>query len=330
MKSIRSLCLIPVALVLLCGPLAAQSTHHVTLLRTPGNGVQPQALLDERGTLHLIYLAGEPGASDVFYVKRAAGQAEFSTPLRVNSQPGSAIATGTIRGAQLALGKGGRVHVVWNGSQKAAQPGTTEAPLLYARMNDVGTAFEPQRNLLGQSHALDGGATLAADHAGHVYLAWHGAGTQKGEEHRRVWLAQSADNGATFAPERAVDQDATGACACCGMRALVARDGALYLLYRTATQMTERGMFMLVSTDRGKTFRGQRLDEWTLTSCPMSSVTLTQAAQPVAAWENNGQVQFAALDAGLVRQPLITTAPAATGKRKHPAIAVNARGETLL
>ncbi len=332
MKQLRSLWLTITALVLLISvPLAqTQTTNRVALLRTPANGVQPQAVIDERGTLHLIYLAGEPSASDVFYVKRAAGQAEFTAPLRVNSQPGSAIASGTIRGAQLALGKNGRVHVAWNGSQKAASDASHNVPMLYARMNSAGTGFEPQRNLMQHSQALDGGGTVAADRAGNVYVVWHGAGAVKGEEHRRVWLARSSDNGATFAREAAVDQDQTGACGCCGMRAFVDRTGAVYLLYRTATQMTERGMFMLVSLDQGKSFRGQRLDEWTLTSCPMSSVTMTNAAQPLAAWENNGQVQFAALDAKLAERPAINAAPAATGKRKHPAIAVNARGETLL
>src|SRR5438034_784538 len=71
----------------------------VNLVRTPNNGLQPQAVMDERGTLHLIYLAGEPGTNDVFYVRRAAGKTDFSAPLRVNSQPGSAVAIGTIRGA---------------------------------------------------------------------------------------------------------------------------------------------------------------------------------------------------------------------------------------
>lgn len=318
--------------VMLNGVSFAQtpSANRILLSRVPGNGVQPQAVLDERGTVHLIYLAGEPAASDVMYVKRAAGQPEFTAPLRVNSQPGSAIASGTIRGAQLALGKNNRVHVAWNGSQKAAASATHEVPLLYARLNDAGTGFEPQRNLMQQSHELDGGGTVAADQAGNVYVAWHGAGAQKGEEHRRIWLARSTDDGKSFAREVAVDQDQTGVCACCGMRAFVDKAGAVYLLYRTATKMTERGMYALVSQDRGQRFRGQRLDEWTLTTCPMSSVVMTNAEKPVAAWENNGQVHFAALDAKLAQRPVNSAVPAATGKRKHPAIAVNARGETLL
>ena len=330
------------SIVLLALPLSPPldvcraESGRIKVLRTPNNGLQPQAALDERGTLHLIYFLGQPSAGDIFYVRREAGKAGFSMPLPVNSQPGSAIATGTIRGAQIALGKKGRVHVAWNGSQRANPNGSSHSsPMLYTRLNDAGTVFEPQRNLMRVSSMLDGGGSVAADKEGNVYVAWHGAGEQKGEEHRQIWLASSTDDGKTFDREvRVSNQDnpkqETGACGCCGMRAFVDRQGAIYLLYRTATEVTQRGMFLLVSSDKGKTFRGQRLDEWTLTTCPMSSVTMAQARQTVAAWENNGQVFFAPLAARTLQKPTPITAPGDTGERKHPAIATNANGETLL
>jgi len=201
--------------------------------------------------------------------------------------------------------------------------------MLYARMNDAKTTFEAQRNLMRVSHALDGGGSVAADKEGDVYVAWHGAGEQKGEEHRRVWLARSTDDGKTFVQETPALSDETGACGCCGMRAFVDPRGALYLLYRTATNMTERGMFLLTSSDNGKSFRGTRLDNWRLTACPMSSVTAAAKGdkQTLAAWENDGQVYFCAIDSS-AQKP--AAAPLPTGKRKHPAIATNARGETIL
>jgi len=200
--------------------------------------------------------------------------------------------------------------------------------MLYARMNDAKTAFEAQRNLMRVSHALDGGGSVAADKEGAVYVAWHGAGEQKGEEHRRVWLARSTNDGKTFAQETPAFADETGACGCCGMRAFVDPRGALHLLYRTATNMTERGMFLLTSTDNGKSFRGTRLDSWRLTACPMSSVTAApDDRRTLAAWENDGQVYFGAIDSSSQKP---APAPAPTGKRKHPAIATNARGETIL
>src|SRR5262245_53300801 len=87
--------------------------------RTPDGGIQPQAVVDARGTLHLIYFKGDKAeAGDLFYVRRDTGKERFSDPIRVNSQPASAIAFGSMRGGQITLGKAGRVHVAWNGSGK--------------------------------------------------------------------------------------------------------------------------------------------------------------------------------------------------------------------
>jgi hypothetical protein len=302
----------------------------IHLVRAPNDGIQPQALADERGTTHLVYFAGDPNAGDIFYARRAPGQQGFSSPVRVNSQPGSAVAVGTIRGAQLSVGGNGRVHVSWNGSNNATPRGPEEsAPLLYSRMNDAGTAFEPQRNLMQVSNALDGGGSLAADKEGDVYVVWHAAGEQKGEPRRRVWIAVSTDEGKSFAREVPAYREETGACACCGMRAFVDSRGTLRLLYRTATNMSERGMYLLSSTDRGKSFQGARLDSWELTSCPMSSSTMAMDPDKrvIGAWENNGQVYFAALGSP-AQKPI--PAPRPTGKRKHPAVASNAFGQTLL
>src|SRR5262252_8504379 len=86
----------------------------VELIRVPNHGIQPEAVVDSHGVMHVLYFAGEPSGGDLFYVRSKDYGQTFSTPIRVNSQPGSAIATGTIRGGQIAIGRGGRVHVTWN------------------------------------------------------------------------------------------------------------------------------------------------------------------------------------------------------------------------
>ena len=89
----------------------------VEVVKTPDGGIQPQAVADGRGTVHLLFFRGDPMHGDLFYAKRNPGQTGgFLLPIRVNSEAGSAIATGTIRGGQIALGPKGKVHVAWNGS----------------------------------------------------------------------------------------------------------------------------------------------------------------------------------------------------------------------
>jgi hypothetical protein len=219
----------------------------------PNGGIQPQAVADARGTLHLIYFKGDkPAAGDLYYVTRKAGADHFSEPIRVNSRPGSACAVGSVRGGQIALGKGRRPHVVWNGV------GTD-----YARLSEAGTAFEEQRNLMRETEVPDGGGTVAADDAGNVYVVWHGQQKgDRGEDKRKVWVARSTDDGKTFAIEVPAWAEPTGVCACCSTRAFADRHGIVYVLYRSATAQVNRDTYLLVSADRGKNFHKAFIHKW--------------------------------------------------------------------
>ncbi|MFO0842327.1 MAG: sialidase family protein [Gemmataceae bacterium] len=301
------------------------------LLRTPNHGIQPQVAIDAKGVVHLLYFKGEPAGGDVYYARSEDGS-RFTDPVRVNSGERSVVAAGTIRGAQLALGKNGRVHVAWNGSHKATPkaPGGGE-PMLYARLDDKGAVFESQRNLIRSAEGLDGGGSVTADGDGNVYVFWHAPdpGT-KGEDNRRVWVAASADEGKTFAPERAASTEPTGACGCCGLRAF-ASGGKLYALYRGAKDVTQRDVHLLRSADKGKTFSGEALHPWEIKTCPMSSMALADAPDGavLGAWDTKGQVYFVKIDPKTGKRSDPIAAPGAGKGRKHPALAANARGETL-
>lgn len=239
------------------GVVDAAAAERVSLVRTPGGGIQPQAAVDARGNVHLVYLKGDPRAADIFYVRQEAGKQGWSQPLRVNSRPGSAVAAGTIRGAHLALGKGGRVHVAWFGASERP------APMLYSRLNDAGDAFEPQRNLMTRTFGLDGGGSIAADASGSVYVTWHANGaTSQSEQERRLWVARSPDEGKTFSRETAVYAKPTGACVCCGVKAFADNRGTVYVLYRSASTKVDRDMYLLVSRDRGERFGGELIHPW--------------------------------------------------------------------
>ena len=244
-------------------------------LRVPHSGIQPQVTVESKGIVHLIYFTGDPGAGDIFYVHSENGGSSYSPPLRVNSQPGSAIALGNIRGAHLAVDKEGRIHVAWNGSGKAEPKGPKEAiPMLYARLNDSGTAFEPQRNIIQSAVGLDGGGSVAADESGNVYVAWHApAPGGVGEEQRRVWIAHSSDEGRSFAREKPASSQPTGACGCCGVRAFADSRGSVYLLYRSATEQIHRDLYLLTSTDHGANFQGEHISPGEIGGCPMSSAS---------------------------------------------------------
>ena len=323
---------------LACGlSLRADETDSVRWLKTPESGLQPQAIVDPGGVLHIVYLYGDPDAADVGYVRKRPQDTEFSTPVRVNSCPGSAIALGTVRGARLALGANGVLHVAWNGSAKARPRGPgNSSPMLYTRLKPDGNTFEPERNLITCASGLDGGGAVAADRFGNVYVVWHARGMAngrllEGEGNRRVWLARSSDGGASFQPEAAVSPADLGACGCCGLGAVSDNEGHLYVLFRTAREIVHRDMYLLSSRNRGETFRAVQLSPWQVGACPMSTVSLVSNKQRVLlSWEREGQVYFASLDGNSGAVGPIIAAPGSGKNRKHPAIAVNARDEILL
>jgi hypothetical protein len=322
-----------ILLALLVG--ASANGASVTTMRTPDGGIQPQVAVGADGTVHLIFYKGDERAGNVFYGRQKSGENSFAKPIPVNSRPGSAIAMGTIRGPQIAIGKNGRVHVAWNGAEgaeKVTVRGEEVGPMVYTRLNDAGTAFEPERNVLTLATGLDGGGSVAADAAGNVYVVWHGRGPNaaEGEAGRAVYVARSSDEGKTFAPETAAWTKGTGACGCCGVKAFASEDGALYILYRGVNEVVERDELLLVSRRPGAPFELLNSDPWKVSGCPMSSAFFNQAAgKVVGAWETAGQISAAILDAS--SKKIVTKfSPTGSTKRRQPVAAVNAKGETLL
>ncbi len=303
----------------------------VALMRTPHNGIQPQTVLDRHGVLHMIYFQGDPKAGDIEYVRREPGAKSFSTPIRVNRRKGTAMAIGTVRGPQMALGRGGRVDVVWCGPRNGPPRPEGNATVYLARLNDAATAFEEQRDLAMEAKGVDGGLSVAADSRGDVYVVWHAMGEVPGEAHRRVYLARSTNDGKTFARQIPISASTLGACGCCGMRAFVDDRGWLYVFYRGATESIHRDMTLLVSKNRGETFSALRVGPWEINACPMSTAYLSQGDGGVfAAWEKAGQVYFDEINRDSLELPSPVAAPGQADDRKHPAIAANSRGQVLL
>lgn len=303
----------------------------VTVLRTPNGGIEPQAVLGHDGVLRMIYFEGNAGAGNIEYVERQPHALEYSAPIRVNSQPDSAVARGAVRGPQMAVGRDGRVYVIWFGSSRSEPRGPQGGtPVLYSRLEDSGHAFTPQRNLDQYTREVDGGLSIAADKRGDVYAVWHARGVKPGEEHRRVYLSVSRNDGRTFSRETSISPASLGACGCCGMKAFVDRRGTLFVLYRAAAQNVHRDMTLLISSNLGRSFSVRRLSQWKLDACPMSTADLTEGGGDVlASWERAGQVYFDEIDPRTLQIHPAVAPPGAEDMRKHPVVAKNSRGQIL-
>lgn len=102
------------------------------------------------------------------------------------------------------------------------------------------------------------------------------------------------------------------------------------MLYRSATDIVHRDIYLLISRDHGESFAGSDISPWNVGYCVMSSESFADSSAGVlAAWETEKQVYFGQInpDRGRITP---ATAPGAGGNRKYPALAANAKGETLL
>ena len=323
----------PLRAPFLAGVLAASTVAaypaipEVAVMRCPDGGIQPAAIADSKGAVHMVFFKGEPAHGDLFYSTRPPGLADFSEPVRINSIDGAAIAIGTIRGAQLALGSEGSIHVAWMGSGKVRpKDDHHKSPMLYSRSTDGGKTFEPQRNLITEAYGLDGGGAIAADAAGRVEVFWHSGEPDLGEAGRQIWVARSTDNGKTFSPEVPISNTDTGVCGCCGMTAGASGEMSV-VLYRSATEGVHRDIYLLKSESHGSDFQSQRLDRWKTPSCPMSSMSVAFAGKrTVLAWEaSGGNIAFSIIGSKIERR-----LPHGNQKKKFPSVALAPDGHLLL
>ena len=326
--------LIALALVSISVPgqtAVGAETRPVTLWHLPKGAIQPQAAVDSKGTVHIIYYqaGAAEGVGNLYYIRLSGGAGRTAVPIRVNSKDDSTGCIGTVRTAQIAIGKGDRVHVVWNGLGPKDGNGYPIAYQAYTRLNEAGTAFEPQRDLITWAKGIDGGGSVAADREGNVYVTWHAIVNAKDEAGRAVFMARSSDNGAAFLKEKQINPEPTGACACCGMRAFADSKGILYVLYRAATDNVNRDTMLLVSRDRGQTFVEKRLHLWNINACPMSTYSLTESKDGIrAAWETKERIYYGTIDPVNLTISGLRQAPGTS--QKHPFVTSATNGQTLL
>ncbi len=288
----------------------------------PEGGLQPEVAVTENGTIHLVYLRGDPKAADVRYTSRQPGQ-PWQASKTVNSIVGSAIAIGSIRGPQLAIGAGSSVHVLWNGV--AATP-AGRAPLWYAHLAKEGAAFAAQQDLLGNTTSLDGGASIATNRKGEVWIAWHGNPAQKAaeESQRVVFLRTSQDDGILFGAPEILNASAPGVCACCSLRVQASAEGRPVILYRNVSEGQHRAMSLL--SQEADTWRAQEIETWQVAACPMSSATLQVAGSKlVGAWETAGKINAGWMDH--LATPPVTLA---SRNAKHPTMSSDGAGNLLV
>ena len=305
----------------------------VAFEKTPHGGIQPQAIIDARGTLHLLYYKGKPREGDLYYVSRTKGERSFSAPLKANNIAGSACCIGSIFRARMAIDRDGFVHVLWNGSfgfvkkqwEKKGKQRTPEefTYLFYARLADDRKSFRQQVNLNRNTYGLDGNGSITVDRNGVIRVFWHAK--IKGRPDRMAFMVQSTNRGKSFSIEKPITQRPVGACECCTLEAFSSSSGKTFVAYRTA-EKTGRDTVIFSAEKHNNAFKEIHRHSWKVFTCPASTFAFAEDAQRIyAAWETKGHIYTK----DILSSSASTKVSSGNKNCKYPSIAINSRGDRL-
>lgn len=235
--------IVPAALVA-AGVACSRPTLQVTDIGLP-TGASTQsgdpALAREPGTgaVYLAWVAGPADARNVQFARSADGGATWGDPVRVTVEPGDVGPPHGEAAPRIVTAGRGRVALVWSRSVPVPGRRWPASSIRFARsldggstwsgpvtLNDDSTGAPGTHTFHGAAWSGDSGIVAAwlderggKDFPGHHHAAASPAATPTTESDARIFVATSADFGASWAPNRHV----WGAvCPCC--RIALARD----------------------------------------------------------------------------------------------------------
>ena len=291
----------------------------VNIFPPPEGGSVPDAEIDSAGVIHLAYVKG----NDLYYVKSADEGKTFSAPLRVNGEPGF-VSGGMFRGPDLAVGRGGRIHIIWyNDASKQARP-KDQWGVTYARLEPGAKSFTVEKNL---NHLPSDNFSLAANRSGDVAVIWTAEG---------MFVNLSRDDGQTFGPAIQVNPGEVDPCECCATRRYLDREGKLYCLYRERTENL-RDMYLLSGKLTGgglpEKFQRRKVsgDTWKIEGCPMTGSFIEPDGEKglLLGWETKAQIHFAG-ESPSGEELLPGSGVPAVGRGKYPVVLGSGGKEVLV
>lgn len=217
------------ALAMACsyGARASCDDGRVTTISARSLGRPIVARIGDEGTIHLL-CDSEDGPS---YANSMDGGVTFSAPISVVREQ-SRPAGLKYSSWDLAVGKGGRVHVAMGTNAWKLKLPEEEWGYFYTYLDPGATAFSPVRNI---NRKPSEGFSLAADNKGRVTACFLSD---------KLYASVSHDNGETFAPFVELNED-YDPCNCCTTSAAYGEDGRLGVLYREETD-NERDMYLVL------------------------------------------------------------------------------------
>jgi hypothetical protein len=293
----------------------AENADKVTILLVPDHGRAVAARTDADGTIHLLYNS----ADGPQYVKSTDNGKTFSTAIPVVDEK-SRKPKLVFEGADMAVGKGNRVHIVMSTNAWQLKLPEEEWACYCANLDPGAKAFSPVRNL---NRKPSEGYSLAADDKGNVAACWLSG---------KLYANVSHDNGNTFGATAEINP-AYEPCVCCTTSAVFGADGKLAVLYREQAN-DERDMYLVLWDQvRGQLSRPRISSTlWKIDSCPMTYYMIGRdQGGYVAVWPTKDEIYFARMDSkGKLLPPGEIKTPGRSGHRTGILALSGSDGSTLV
>lgn len=293
---------------------AAESGNRVTVVAAADRRQPIVAKIDAEGTIHLLCDA----ADGPWYAKSTDGGVTWSASMPVvdaqSRRPGLEFKV-----SDMAVGKGGRIHVAMSTNAWKLKLPKEEWGFFYASLDAGAKAFSPVRNV---NRKPSEGFSLAADDKGNVTACWLSD---------KLYANVSRDNGKTFSPNVEIDPT-YNPCNCCTTSAAYGADGKLAVLYREETN-NQRDMFLVLwdQTRNRCTIKRVSGTPWSIEGCPMTYYMVARNEDGFTAiWPTKGDVYFVRLDGqGNALSPGEIKTPGTTGMRTGALVLNAPDGSTL-
>jgi hypothetical protein len=238
-----------------------------------------------------VYIAwvnhGPNKQSDVMIARFTEDGQMQGSPVRVNTQPGTATAW---RGdpPAVAVAPDHTVFVGWTSRVEAASSHATNIYL--SSSGDRGQTFSAPVKVNDEAKpGVHGMHSLAIASDGHIYVAWLDERNIKPtkdmkmeaktsgnmESNRDFFFAASTDGGRTFTTNQQIASDV---CPCCKTALASGPEGTVYLGWRQVLPGDFRHIAVAASRDGGITFGKPVIvsdDQWMIKGCPVSGAALT-------------------------------------------------------
>lgn len=225
------------------------------------------------------------------WVSRSTDQGQyFSTPVQVNAEPETVLAEGQNRPQIAVLEPAGAAPVVVVAWSRAREK-VLASEVRLARSDNGGASYAPPRTVNDDGRSDIGHSFVALAAQGtRLTLAWidaraaqaarAAAGGQKDAySGSAIYVAESADAGASFAANRKL---ADHSCECCQLALANPPAGAPLLLWRHIFEGTQRD-FALADVASGAISRASH-DNWAIQACPHHGGDIAVAPDGTRHW----------------------------------------------